>query len=261
VTNLFFALSVLLTITLRIGSLPWRWIKRFSLVLLLAAAVAMATFPFAPRWQRGSFELNVLDVGQGDSLLLVFPAGHTILVDASGSFSDPAHRSEMRGPDPGEEVVSRYLWSRGLKHIDVVALTPAHQDHMAALPQREQLEKLVTAHGAQVIHELRSDVLAIAQHGSKNSTTPDFPAAVQPCLALISSGEQSSYGHPNPQLLEPLSGAAVPTLRTDSNGAIHILSNGKMLEVSCFVACSQVAAQVNSSQPQTPQDQQRSQQQ
>src|SRR4029077_7061451 len=88
-----------------------------------------------------------------------------------------------------------------------------------------------------------------------------FLAVVPPCLALISSGEQNSYGHPNPQLLERLSGAAVLTLRTDTNGAIDILTSGKMLEVSCFVACPQVAAQVHSPQPQTPQDQQRSQQQ
>lgn len=93
----------------------------------------MATFPFASRWQRGSFELSVLDVGQGDSLFPVFPAGHTILADAGGSFSDPAHRVEVRGPDPGEDAVSPYLWSRGFKQIDVVALTHAHQDRIGGL--------------------------------------------------------------------------------------------------------------------------------
>jgi competence protein ComEC len=38
------------------------------------------------------------------------------------------------GLDVGEDVVSPYLWSRGLKEIEVVALTHAHQDHLGGLP-------------------------------------------------------------------------------------------------------------------------------
>ena len=38
------------------------------------------------------------------------------------------------GLDIGEDAVSPYLWSRGLKQIDVVALTHAHQDHLGGLP-------------------------------------------------------------------------------------------------------------------------------
>ncbi len=35
--------------------------------------------------------------------------------------------------DPGEEAVSPYLWRRGFKKIDVMALTHAHQDHLGGL--------------------------------------------------------------------------------------------------------------------------------
>jgi hypothetical protein len=89
--------AALLAITLRTCSLPSRRIKRLSFALLPAAAVTMATFPLAPRWQRSSLALSVLDVGQGAWLFLVFPAGHTILVGAGGSLSDLAHRVEVRG--------------------------------------------------------------------------------------------------------------------------------------------------------------------
>ena len=84
---------------------------------------------------------------------------------------------------------------------------------------------------------LQSDVLKIGHHGSKNSTIPDFLAAVRPRLAVISSGEGNSYGHPSPQLVERLQTTGVPILRTDTNGAIHILTDGTNLEVSRFVAC------------------------
>lgn len=101
---------------------------------LLAAATLIATHPFAPNLNRKNLEVTVLDVGQGDSLFVALPGGHTMLVDAGGSLGS-FHTGGMRsGLDVGEDVVSPYLWSRGLRQIDVVALTHAHQDHLGGLP-------------------------------------------------------------------------------------------------------------------------------
>src|SRR6202040_932366 len=81
-----------------------------------------------------NLEVTVLDVGQGDSLFVTYPGGRTMLVDAGGALGS-FHSGGMRsGLDIGEDVVSPYLWSRGLKQIDVVALTHAHQDHLGGLP-------------------------------------------------------------------------------------------------------------------------------
>jgi len=82
---------------------------------------------------------------------------------------------------------------------------------------------------------IQSDVLKVAHHGSENSTTPDFPAAIRPRLAVISAGEENPFDHPSPQLLERLRQAGVLTLRTDVNGPIHILTDGNGLEVSCLI--------------------------
>ena len=102
---------------------------------LLAAAVIIATHPFPPRLAPQNLELTVLDVGQGDSLFLSFPRGRTMLVDGGGELGS-FHSGGMRsGIDVGEDVVSPYLWSRGLKQIDVVALTHAHEDHLGGLPR------------------------------------------------------------------------------------------------------------------------------
>ena len=108
---------------------------------------------------------------------------------------------------------------------------------------------------------LRSDVLKVGHHGSKNSTTAEFLDAVRPRIAVISVGEGNPYGHPSPVLLERLEEAGVSVLRTDQNGAVHIATDGRQFQVSCFVACPQVAAVLNSAQAQSPHDQQNAQQQ
>ncbi len=84
---------------------------------------------------------------------------------------------------------------------------------------------------------LRADVLKVGHHGSKNSTMPGFLAAVRPRVAVISAGEDNIYGHPNPEFLERLTNAGVRILRTDKDGAVHVLTDGKQVEISCFVAC------------------------
>jgi len=105
-----------------------------TLCLALAGcALVIASYPFAPTWSRNKLELTVLDVGQGDSLLVVTPSGKTLLIDGGGAFAGFNGREEHNGMDPGEEAVSPYLWSRGFKRINSVALTHAHQDHLGGL--------------------------------------------------------------------------------------------------------------------------------
>jgi competence protein ComEC len=76
--------------------------------------------------------LEAIDVGQGDSLLVITPDGKTLLVDGGGFGGGPAQAPQDF--DIGEEVVSPALWARGISHLDAVALTHAHADHMGGLP-------------------------------------------------------------------------------------------------------------------------------
>jgi competence protein ComEC len=90
---------------------------------------------------------------------------------------------------------------------------------------------------------MQADILKAGHHGSKNSTMPDFLMAVSPRVAIISAGEDNAYGHPSPELLKRLDSAHVHVLRTDQNGAVHVLTDGERVEVRCYVPCNELAEQ------------------
>jgi competence protein ComEC len=75
----------------------------------------------------------VLDVGQGDSIFDAFPGGKTLLVDGGGSYGASRIGGMRTGLDIGEQVVSSYLWQRGIERLDAVALSHAHNDHLDGL--------------------------------------------------------------------------------------------------------------------------------
>ena len=103
----------------------------------LGCFVVLFAVIYAQPWpalvRAGWLEVSGLDVSQGDSLLVVFPRGTTMLVDAGGfpGMERMAHKPQV---DIGEEVVSPYLWWRRIHRLDYVVLTHGHSDHMAELP-------------------------------------------------------------------------------------------------------------------------------
>ena len=71
------------------------------------------------------------------------------------------------------------------------------------------------------------DVLKVGHHGSRTSTSEDFIEQTKPEVAVISLGEGNSYGHPHKETMDLLNEYNVTIYRTDTQGTIHITSDGE----------------------------------
>lgn len=69
-------------------------------------------------------------------------------------------------------------------------------------------------------------LLKVAHHGSKYSTSEEFLKQTQPELAVISVGK-NSFGHPTKEVIERLRNLVIKTLRTDEEGEIEVVSDGR----------------------------------
>jgi competence protein ComEC len=70
--------------------------------------------------------------------------------------------------------------------------------------------------------DLHADVLKVAHHGSRSSSSPAFLENVAPRLAVISCGRHNLFGHPHPTVLEALDERGIRTWRTDLHGSIDV---------------------------------------
>jgi len=168
---------------------------------------------------------------------------------------------ELRGKSfSWEGVTGEFLWPQiapeevapSAKNNDSLVLRLHYGSRSILLPgdAEKQAEHEILAESK--AEEMQSDVLKIGHHGSKNSTTLEFLEAVQPRVGIISVGEGNPYGHPSLELLERLDNAGVRILRTDRDGAVHVLTDGARLEITCFVSCADAANADRSVQAQAP---------
>jgi competence protein ComEC len=70
--------------------------------------------------------------------------------------------------------------------------------------------------------ELRADVLKVAHHGSRSSTSDPFLARVAPKIAVISCGRHNLFGHPHRNVIDALDRHRVRVWRTDRDGSVDV---------------------------------------
>ncbi len=98
-------------------------VRRVTAVAAPAAAVWIACSPLTlVAWAPGDLRIHVLDVGQGDAVLVQFPNGRRMLVDAGGASAE--------GRDLGQRVVGPTLRARGIRRLDYLVVTHADLDHI-----------------------------------------------------------------------------------------------------------------------------------
>jgi competence protein ComEC len=78
------------------------------------------------------------------------------------------------------------------------------------------------------------DILKVAHHGSKNSTSEEFLDKINAEYAIISCGENNRYGHPHQELIQRLEDDEMEVMITKDIGAITIKVKGKELEYSKY---------------------------
>jgi len=251
-------------------------------------------------------QVHFIDVGQGDSTLVITPHGRAVLIDCGGESSDF---------DVGARVVVPYLRHYGVTALDYLILTHGHQDHaggaagvamaipvrhiilareeftpadqallrvsgdstvsLATTGQRISLDgveftvehaaddsRVDTGNEASNVIRVRysqesflitgdlgprgeeemlsrgiapGQVLKVAHHGAKSSTSAEFLRTFAPKYAVISVGYDNKFGHPHRETLQRLAARNVRVYRTDRDGAVVFTTDGRELKVETFV--------------------------
>ncbi|MEI6580731.1 MAG: MBL fold metallo-hydrolase [bacterium] len=86
-------------------------------------------------------------------------------------------------------------------------------------------EKLVLENNK--TENIKSEILKVGHHGSRNSTSEEFLRTVTPDFAFISDGKGNTYGHPHKEILDLFSQLRVKVFRTDLDGMVVLKSDGK----------------------------------
>jgi competence protein ComEC len=97
------------------------------------------------------------------------------------------------------------------------------------------IEKETEAALVKTERDLHADVIKVAHHGSKTSSTEQFIAVAQPTLAIISVGRHSMFGHPHKEVVERWRASGAQVMTTGEKGTISVVTDGRTFAVTTYV--------------------------
>ncbi len=98
-------------------------LNKWLLAIIIASISIKSIMLFIPQ----PLKITVLDVGQGDSIIIETPKHHHILLDG-GSGGE-----EHQGFDTGERIIVPYLYSQHIHTLDAIIVSHPHEDHIGGL--------------------------------------------------------------------------------------------------------------------------------
>ena len=276
-------------------------VQKLFIIVIILIFTSMQILKCLP----SDLTIYFIDVGQGDSTLIVTPNHKTILIDGGGT----EFESDF---DIGKQTLLPEILGQGITKIDYLLISHFDSDHATGVAQilgkidvssiiltrqleendiyrhilsiaKEKKIKLIYVKEGDVlkiggikisiIHpenklminnpmnnnsivckveynsfsmlltgdiemeaeelilrkniNLKADVLKVAHHGSKTSTTGEFLKAINPKVALIGVGKNNNFGHPSNEVIQRLKENGTRIYRTDENGEISITVNKK----------------------------------
>ena len=96
-------------------------------------------------------------------------------------------------------------------------------------------EKIIVKKYKNKQQEISSNILKVPHHGSNTSSTYEFLQLVSPEVAIISCGRNNRFGHPHYKILKRYENYGVEVFRTDIDGTIEVIIDGKDYKINKFV--------------------------
>ncbi|MBI2025900.1 MAG: MBL fold metallo-hydrolase [Candidatus Levybacteria bacterium] len=135
--------------------------------------------------------------------------------------------------DFGDGVISNILWPVSEALIKYNRASEVNELSVIQVINFGDFKALLTGDAGETVHETLIgflngiDVIKVPHHGSKTGMSEIFISKLNPSLAVISVGKNNRYGHPTKYILDLLTKYKIKTLRTDKNGEVEIVSDGK----------------------------------